>query len=73
PFPRGEDAPNILVSTLEFMGYFFHKKHVSLWANIKYVVYDEVDNLVSGTKAKLLERIKVMFLRARRMEGGSVQ
>lgn len=41
PFPKGEEAPNVLVSTVEFMGYFFHRKHIPLWANIRYVVYDE--------------------------------
>eukprot|EP00913_Durusdinium_trenchii_P035912 g33603.t1 len=73
PFPKGPDAPDVLVSTLEFMGYFFHRKHIPLWANIRYVVYDEVDNLVSGTRSKFLERIKVMILRAQRTEGARVQ
>lgn len=73
PFPKGADAPNVLVSTAEFMGYFFHKKHIPLWANIRYIVYDEVDSLVSGTVSKLIERIKVVILRAQRTEGARVQ
>ncbi|CAJ1432155.1 unnamed protein product, partial [Effrenium voratum] len=73
PFPKGDERPDVVVSTPEFMGYFFHKKHISLWANIRYIVYDEVDNLVSGTVAKLIERVKVMLLRAQRTEGAKVQ
>jgi len=73
PFPKGDEAPDVLVSTVEFMGYFFHRKHIPLWANIRYIVYDEVDSLVSGTVSNLLERIKVMILRAQRTEGARIQ
>ena len=68
PFPKGEGAPTVLVTTLEFIGYFFHRshrltpvrglgtgtgrrKHVPLWGSIRYVVFDEVDQLVSGIES----------------------
>jgi len=73
PFPKGQGAPKVLVATLEFMGYFFHKRHIPLWANIRYVVYDEVDRLVAGSERLFLSRIKVMFLRAQRTEGKKAQ
>mmetsp|Transcript_96317 Transcript_96317/g.173766 ORF Transcript_96317/g.173766 Transcript_96317/m.173766 type:complete len:886 (-) Transcript_96317:25-2682(-) len=73
PFPKGKSRPTVLVTTLEFMGYFFHKKHVPLFGNIRYIVYDEVDQLVSGQEEMLLNRVKVMLLRASRQMNNEVQ
>lgn len=73
PFPKGEGAPNVLVTTLEFIAYYFHRKHVPMWGSIRYVVFDEVDQLISGKEQKLLNRVKVMFLRARRTIGVKAQ
>lgn len=65
PFPAGDAAPKVLVATPDFMSYFIHRKHVPLWANVNYIVYDEVDFLLTE-RMKLIERIKVMFKRASR-------
>jgi len=73
PFPSGPGAPKVLVTTLEFMGYFFHKKHLPLWSNVRCVVYDEVDRLVAGPERWFLNRVKTMFLRCQRTEGTRVQ
>eukprot|EP00929_Paragymnodinium_shiwhaense_P059255 TRINITY_DN2966_c0_g1_i2.p1 TRINITY_DN2966_c0_g1~~TRINITY_DN2966_c0_g1_i2.p1 ORF type:complete len:947 (-),score=160.80 TRINITY_DN2966_c0_g1_i2:261-3041(-) len=69
PFPLGDGAPKVLVTTLEFMGYFFHKRNLPLWFNVKHVVFDEVDRLVAGPERKFLQRVKTMFLRASRQDG----
>jgi superfamily II DNA/RNA helicase len=67
PFPGGEAAPKVLVATPDFMGYYIHRRHVPLWANVNYMVYDEVDFLLSeGHTNKMIERIKTMFKRAAR-------
>eukprot|EP00930_Biecheleria_cincta_P020957 TRINITY_DN15631_c0_g1_i1.p1 TRINITY_DN15631_c0_g1~~TRINITY_DN15631_c0_g1_i1.p1 ORF type:complete len:913 (-),score=180.14 TRINITY_DN15631_c0_g1_i1:351-3050(-) len=73
PFPLDSGKPDVVVTTLEFMGYFYHKKHIPLWAGIRYIVFDEVDYQVSGPLYPLLKRIKVMLLRAMRTEGERVQ
>lgn len=74
PFPSGDDQkPRVVICTLEFVAYFFHKKHIPLWAGVKYVVFDEVDRLVDGPEKRMLERVKTMFLRARRTEGAAAQ
>lgn len=73
PFPNGEGRPRVLVSTLEFLAYFFHKRHIPLWANVRYIVFDEVDRLQEGPERRLLERVKAIILRAQYDENRKLQ
>jgi len=73
PFPKGEGRPRVLITTLEFISYFFHRRNIPLWSNVRYIVYDEVDRLAEGPERKLLERVKLMVLRAQRTTNRKLQ
>jgi len=73
PFPKGEGRPRVLVTTLEFISYFFHKRHVPFWSKVRYMVYDEVDRLATGPERKLLQRVKLMTLRGQRLNWRKLQ
>jgi len=74
PFPIGEGAPRVLVTTLDFMACFYHKRNLPLWAGIRYIVYDEVDSYFKMKRQRIaLDRVKHMFLRTQRSMHGRTQ
>mmetsp|Transcript_13305 Transcript_13305/g.31138 ORF Transcript_13305/g.31138 Transcript_13305/m.31138 type:complete len:901 (+) Transcript_13305:93-2795(+) len=73
PFPR-DRSPSVLVTTMEFIHYFNHRRQIPLWGNIRYAVYDEVDWLINSQKGhRQLGSIRGMVLRAARTLGHHVQ
>jgi len=60
PFPKDEHSPDVIVTTMDFMSCFTRRRHLPMWTNIRYMVYDEVDQTLIATLQKRIFKMRAV-------------